>query len=93
MTKRNKYDWPALLKEFSDSGLTQVEFCRRKGINAKYFSLNRARILRQTSNNFVEVTVSSPKKHSVISFKFSQGELCFNTSADPDYIASLIRAL
>ena len=93
MPKRNKYDWPTLLKEFSDGGLTQAEFCRRKGINAKYFSLNRAKILRQTPNDFVKVAVSSPKKHSVISFKFSDGELCFDTSTDPDYIALLIRAL
>ncbi len=93
MSKRNKYDWPKLLKEYEDSGLTQVAFCQSKGINAKYFSLNRARILRETPDGFVKIAVSSPKKHSVMSFKFSNGEFFFDTSVDPDYIASLIRAL
>ena len=93
MSNRCKYDWPTLLQEFSESELTQAQFCQNKGINAKYFSLRRARFLRQSENDFVKVEVNAPKEHGVISFKFSGGEFCFDTSVDPHYIATLIRAL
>jgi len=30
MSNRRKYDWPALLQEFAESGLTQAQFCQTK---------------------------------------------------------------
>lgn len=35
MKSYRKYDWPALLKEFEQSGLTQAQFCLNKHINPK----------------------------------------------------------
>jgi len=93
MSNRRKYDWPALLQEYADSRLTQAQFCQNKGINAKYFSLRRARLLRQSQNDFIKVEVSPANHSGSVLFRFSGGELCFDTSVDPHYIATLIRAL
>ena len=38
MRKYRKYNWPALLTEFEQSGLNQTQFAKEKGINPKYLS-------------------------------------------------------
>lgn len=97
MSKRQKYDWPVLLQEFTDSGLTQAQFCVERHINAKYFSLRRAKLLKEKQPAFVRAKISaSPNSHSArqqtLLLKFPHVELHFDTSTDPAYISQLIKA-
>lgn len=57
MTQRTQAEWCELIKQQRESGLTAAEFCRRNGVNAKYFSLRKQK-LKQMPGNFVRV--SSP---------------------------------
>ena len=63
MKKRSKAEWLELFEEHSISGLSAAEFCRRKQLNPKYFSLRR-RELSSVKPAFVEVT-ASPSLSSV----------------------------
>ncbi len=44
MKRRNKAQWQSLIQEFERSGLSQAKFCAQQGLNAKYFSLRRAKL-------------------------------------------------
>tara|TARA_B100000446_G_scaffold137525_1_gene129911 strand:- start:10108 stop:10383 length:276 start_codon:yes stop_codon:yes gene_type:complete len=52
--RRSKQDWLNLIQEFEISGLNQTEFCKSQGINPKYFSLKRSRLL-PSGNEFVKI--------------------------------------
>ena len=94
MSRRNKYDWPTLFQEFHHSGLSQAQFCSDRGMNAKYFSLCYAKHQREQQSNFTRAEVSPVKQQrSGVVLRLNHGELHFDVSVDPTYIASLIRAL
>lgn len=97
MSQNKKYrHWPTLLKAFDQSGLTQVQFCQERNINPKYFSTRRSQLLGKEKNNFIKVKAEEPEKAekpTSLSLRLSSGELYFNTSVSPSYIASLVRAL
>ena len=38
MATYRKYNWQEYFKEFEQANLTQTEFCKQHGLNAKYFS-------------------------------------------------------
>lgn len=97
MSKKQKYDWSVLLQEFTDSGLTQARFCVECHINAKYFSLRRAKLLKEKQPAFVRAKISpSPNSHrakqQTLLLKFPHAELRFDTSIDPLYVSQLIKA-
>jgi len=60
MKSYRKYDWPALLKEFAQSGLTQTQFCLNKDINPKYFSQKRKGSKAPEDTGFTKVNVQAP---------------------------------
>jgi len=60
MKSYRKYDWPALLEEFEQSGLTQVQFCLKKNLNPKYFSQKRKAATASTDTAFTKVSVETP---------------------------------
>ena len=65
MKSYRKYDWPALLEEFEQSGLTQAQFCLDKGINPNYFSQKRKAANTSTDTGFTKVTVETPTSISL----------------------------
>lgn len=60
MTSYRKYDWPVLLEEFEQSGLTQAQFCLNKDINPKYFSQKRKASKAPKDSGFVKAQVQAP---------------------------------
>ncbi len=46
MIRQNKAQWLDLVNEQASSGLSAVEFCRRNGLNPKYFSLRHRRFAK-----------------------------------------------
>lgn len=59
MSGYRKYDWPALLKEFEKSGLTQAQFCQEHGVSPRYFSQKRTQYLKSEAERFTQVEVES----------------------------------
>ncbi len=60
MSNNRKNDWPALVRAFEASGLTQTKFCEQKNLNPKYFSLKRSKLLAASkSPAFQKVSVES----------------------------------
>lgn len=59
MTTYRKYNWPVLLEEFENSGLTQTQFCKDKNINPRYFSLRRSKHLAGEHSVFTKVELAS----------------------------------
>jgi len=84
-----------VIKEFSETTLSQKEFCQERELSAKYFSLQRAKLLgtRKSKNRLLKASVSAEKSSSNLTLKLSYGELCFDSSVDPTYLAALIRKL
>lgn len=108
MTKNKKHHWPTLLHAFSQSNLTQKQFCQQQSINPKYFSTRRRQLLDKEAGagderQFVEAKIvkiiaenrksKRTKNASRLLLCFSSGELHFDTSVSPTYIASLLRNL
>ena len=60
MKSYRKYNWPALLEEFEQSGLTQAQFCQNKNINPKYFSQKRKAAKTPKDTGFAKVQVQAP---------------------------------
>jgi hypothetical protein len=57
MMKRTKAQWRELITQQQASGLNAAEFCRRNGVNAKYFSLRKQQ-LGGADKSFVQVRPS-----------------------------------
>ena len=60
MKSYRKYDWPVLLEEFEQSGLTQAQFCLNKDINPKYFSQKRKAAKTPKDTGFTQVQLQAP---------------------------------
>lgn len=58
--RKSKQDWVNLIQEFEGSDLKQTEFCKAQGLNPKYFSLKRSRLLQPNkTSGFVKVSPQS----------------------------------
>lgn len=57
MTIRRRYNWPELIAQFEQSGLSQTQFCKQHDLNAKYFSLKLSKLRTQNSGSFVKARV------------------------------------
>lgn len=97
MAKYRKYNWPQLFADFEQSGLSQVEFCKLHGLNAKYFSLKLSNHKAETAprdSAFTQVSVA-PKAVSAGEFIVEVGrcKVYCPQSLSTESIANLIHAL
>ena len=60
MRKYKRHDWPALIKAFHNSGQNQVQFCKSREINARYFNQQLGKFLTRDKAQFVSVDVEPP---------------------------------
>jgi hypothetical protein len=58
MARRTKAQWQALIQEQQSSGLIAAEFCRRQGVDAKYFGLRKKQLAR-VAGEFVKVSAQT----------------------------------
>ena len=59
MAKYRKYDWPTLIAEFKESGLTQSAFCEARALNPKYFN-QRFKAITQAQSGFTKASLQAP---------------------------------
>jgi hypothetical protein len=93
MKRRTKAQWLSLIKEFENSGLSQVRFCAERGLNPKYFSLRRAKLkAAEQHSSFIEAlpAQSAPSGEVVIQY----GPVSIQVAGgSTQAIAQLVKAL
>lgn len=47
VTEETSSDWLKISQEWEESGLSQVEYCKSRGISRSYFSLQRSKLIAQ----------------------------------------------
>jgi len=92
MRSYRKYDWPELLKEFEQSGLTQAQFCQDKGINPRYFCLKRAKLRKQQENQFTPVEIESTSFNGLV-LEVGRCRVNCPTTMTLDSLAALVHTL
>lgn len=91
--RKSKQDWVNLIQEFEGSDLNQTEFCKAQGLNPKYFSLKRSRLLQPNkTSGFVKV---SPQSITTMRATLECGQVRIHFGQDTplQIIANLAREL
>ena len=86
--RRSEADWRELIEECNASGLTAAEFCRRNGLNAKYFSLQKAK-LKNANKAFVAVQPATVREVRPSTVKLRIVELDVSLNELSSVLASL----
>lgn len=93
MKRRSKAQWLSLIQEFEQSGLTQTQFCVQQEVNAKYFSLRRAKLKAAAGgNSFSEAVCSQSRADSPVSIQYGNVSIQL-PAASTQQIVELVRAL
>ena len=94
--RRTQAQWLSLIQEQKQSGLSATAFCKKCGINPKYFSLRKSRLQSHTldkakTGSFVRM--SAPHPPQAIQLSFGAVNLTLPASYPVDAVAELMRAL
>lgn len=65
MKKYRKYNWPRLFEEFTQSGLTQAQFCTEQKINTNYFNQKLSKHRSRIQSKFIAAGIESPEINAV----------------------------
>ena len=96
MAQRSQADWRTLIEAQASSGMTAAAFCRKHGINQKYFSFRRRQLgARPVSvSKFVPVVMSGASSAAVFRLRVgSDMALELPQRVDAAWLAELLRAL
>jgi len=93
MKRRTQAQWQALIKEQAQSGLTATEFCKERGINGKYFSDRKQRLLKATpeSSGFIAARVQPSANR--IEVKVAQTTIHLPAAQPAQWLADFVKAL
>ena len=100
MKRRTQAEWRGLFEAQATSGLTAAAFCRKQGVDPKYFSLRRRQVLgelpasaaRSACPAFVPVAI--PRSQAALEVQIGAGlQLRLPTSVSPQWLADVVRAL
>lgn len=93
--RKTKAQWLALIADFEKSGMTQVEFCAKHGIDAKYFSARKSALRHEVANEFIKITPPQFKSANgaLITLTVGNVELTFSPSVDANWLARFVVAL
>jgi hypothetical protein len=94
MPRKTKADWARLIEAQIGSGLSAAEFCRRKRLDPRYFSLRKRRYrqLDVEPAPFVEARVL-PKAMLPIKLRWRELELVLPPDCDASWLSSLMQGL
>lgn len=97
MSKRRRYNWPQLLADFEQSGLSQVEFCKQRDLNATYFSHKLAKHKASQApaeSAFTRIAVTSvPVSTSELIVEVGQCKIHCPKALPMQSLVSLVKAL
>ena len=92
MARRTRPEWLNLIQEYQASGLSQAEFCRRKGLDSKYFSKRRSG-LKKAVMPFVAVRCEAPTPMSVPVRVLHRDTVMTVSDCSPAWLGKLLREL
>ena len=100
--RRGRDHWAGVVGEFEASGLTQREFCERRGVKFTAFR-NWVYRLRSTSHvqsgrkrrggGFVQIVAAAPKPNVMCKLQFGRTELFFSELPPTEYVGELLRLM
>ena len=99
MARRTPQQWQKLIAQQAASGQTAAAFCAARGINNKYFSLQKNKLVaenkkpaKKIDSKFVAVS-TQPLSSPVISLLIGAVQLRVPANSTPQWLAALIREL
>ena len=102
MNVRSKEQWFELFGQHEKSGLSMADFCRRKKLNKKYFSLrriqldfkiNQQKLVGKTSvKDFIKVSVK-PNESSGLSLVYRELKLNWDQLPPADWLSDFVKTL
>jgi hypothetical protein len=99
MARRTPQQWQKLIDQQAASGQTATAFCAARGINNKYFSLHKNKLVaenrkpaKKIDSKFIAVS-TQPLSSPVISLHIGAVQLRVPADATPQWLAALIREL
>jgi hypothetical protein len=88
---RSKQNWPALILDWQQSGLTKVAFCKDRGISYQSFIWNLKRVDRSDEGEFRQIVVHDTSPGERIDYHFPDGRcVSFPVSTPRELIRFLI---
>ncbi len=96
MIRRTPAEWKALIQEQQASGLNQAQFCLKRNICPRYFSLRKKQLITKDKApaGFVKVErVAAPRQTPALTLRCGPVELVFHQPVAPDYLQALIKSL
>lgn len=94
MSKPRRYKWPELLAEFEQSGLSQVDFCKERQIDPKYFCQQRNKYHNKANSAFTQIQVqTSGADANGLTLQVGQCQVLCPASMPIPSLVSLVRAL
>ena len=99
MARRTPQQWKKLIDQQAASGQTATAFCAARGINNKYFSLQKNKLVaenrkpeKKIDSKFIAVS-TQPLSSPVISLHIGAVQLRVPADSTPQWLAALIREL
>ena len=99
MARRTPQQWQKLIDQQAASGQTATAFCVARGINNKYFSLQKNKLVaenrkpaKKIDSKFIAVS-TQPLSSPVISLHIGAVQLRVPADSTPQWLAALIREL
>lgn len=99
MARRTPQQWQKLIDQQAASGQTATAFCAARGINNKYFSLQKNKLVaenrkpaKKIDSKFVAVSTQSLSS-PVISLHIGAVQLRVPADSTPQWLAALIHEL
>ena len=99
MARRTPQQWQKLIDQQAASGQTATAFCAARGINNKYFSLQKNKLVaenrkpaKKIDSKFIAVS-TQPLSSPVISLHIGAVQLRVPVDSTPQWLAALIREL
>lgn len=88
---RSKQNWPALILEWQQSGLSKVAFCKDKGLSYQSFLWQLRRGEQRSDGEFKRLVVREALPDDRIDYHFADGRcVSFPVSAPRELIRFLI---
>jgi hypothetical protein len=100
--RRGRDHWAGVVNEFEGSGLTQREFCEKRGLKFTAFrnwvyrlrSTGQVQSGRKTrGGGFVQIVAAAPKPSAMCKLQFGRTELFFSELPPTGYLGDLLRLM
>ena len=88
--------WAMLIQECSNSGLSNREFCRQRGISEKSYYYWLRKLRSQMAETAVPQLVQldpTPLQHDMLQIQYRGAELKLPSCVDMDAVTALLRSL